>query len=48
MNNFNKGTADVFTSLPNNANGRFAELGWVQSFITKGRYVKYIKWDFYG
>jgi len=47
MYNFNKDAADIFTGLPDNANGRFVVLGWAKSFVTKGRYLKYVMWDFH-
>ena len=44
--NFNRGAADVFTGLPDNPNGRFAELGWAKSFITKGNFTINVEWSF--
>ena len=46
MYNFNKGAKDVFTGLPDNANGRFVELGWAKSFLTKGSFTMEAGWNF--
>ena len=43
---FNTGAADVFTGLPDIANGRFVELGWAKGFITKESFKKTVRWDF--
>jgi len=37
---------DVFVGLPDNANGRFAELGWAKGFITKGSFKKEMRCSF--
>lgn len=42
--NFNRGAHDIATGLPDDANGRFAVLGWAKSFITKGEVVKKVTW----
>lgn len=43
--NFNAGQADKTTGLPDNANGRFQEVGWARSFDTAGSMTKTITWD---
>jgi RHS repeat-associated protein len=43
--NFNRGASDIATGLPDNANGRFAVLGWAKSFITNGKVVKKVTWQ---
>ena len=43
--NFNPGQADIATGLPDNANGRFTELGWAQPFDTSGQVVRRVTWD---
>ena len=43
--NFNRGASDIATGLPDNANGRFAVLGWAKSFITNGKVVKEVTWQ---
>ena len=43
--NFNRGASDIATGLPDNANGRFAVLGWAKSFITNGKVVKKVTWE---
>lgn len=43
--NFNKGAADIATGQPDNANGRFAELGWAKPFDTHGSITKTISWE---
>jgi RHS repeat-associated protein len=42
--NFNRGAHDIATGLPDDANGRFAVLGWAKSFITNGKVVKKVTW----
>jgi hypothetical protein len=42
--NFNRGAHDIATGLPDDANGRFAVLGWAKSFITNGKVVKKATW----
>ena len=42
--NFNGGAVDIATGLPDNANGRFAVLGWAKSFITNGKVEKKVTW----
>lgn len=43
--NFNKGAEDIATGKPDNANGRFAELGWAKPFDTHGSITKTISWE---
>lgn len=38
--NFNKGATDIATGIPDNVNGRFAELGWAKSFMTYGEITR--------
>jgi RHS repeat-associated protein len=42
--NFNRGAADLATGLPDNANGRFATLGWAKSFLTRGTVERTVSW----
>ncbi len=42
--NFNRGAHDIATGLPDNANRRFAVLGWAKSLITNGKVVKKVTW----
>jgi len=44
--NFNKGAFDAMTGLPDDANGRFVELGWAKPFTTRGRFMKEVRWNF--
>ena len=44
--NFNRGAVDTTTGLPDNANGRFVELGWAKPFITRGSFRREVRWDF--
>jgi RHS repeat-associated protein len=43
--NFNHDAKDIATDLPDNANGRFAVLGWAKSFFTNGEVVKKVTWE---
>ena len=42
--NFNNGASDIATGASDNENGRFEELGWAKSFITRGSIVIKVKW----
>jgi hypothetical protein len=42
--NFNPGAADIKTNAPDNANGRFAQLGWAQGFDTHGEMTRLVTW----
>jgi hypothetical protein len=42
--NFNRGASDIATGAPDNANGRFTELGWAKSFDTHGEVKKTVTW----
>lgn len=42
--NFNRGQADIASGAPDNANGRFTELGWAQPFDTRGQITKTVTW----
>ncbi|MDO5736590.1 MAG: hypothetical protein Q4P15_08970 [Propionibacteriaceae bacterium] len=42
--NFNRGAFDVETGYPDDANGRFQEVGWAQSFDTSGETTRTITW----
>lgn len=44
MYNFNKGSADLATGLPDNDNGRFETLGWAKSFRTHGTLHRTLTW----
>ncbi|MFT4011186.1 MAG: hypothetical protein QM655_14205 [Nocardioidaceae bacterium] len=43
--NFNRNQQDVGSGLPDNANGRFAELGWAKPFDTHGSITKTVSWE---
>ena len=43
--NFNRGASDIATGAPDNANGRFAVLGWASSFLTRGTVERTITWE---
>jgi hypothetical protein len=45
MYNFNKGMYDIATGTPDNANGRFSQLGWATPFKTIGSFTKTINWQ---
>ena len=42
--NFNSGSADIATGLPDNANGRFEEIGWAKPFDTSGELTRTVTW----
>ena len=42
--NFNKGAKDIATGTPDNENGRFEELGWARSFVTRGSIPVKVNW----
>lgn len=42
--NFNRGQADIASGAPDNANGRFTELGWARPFDTRGEITRTITW----
>ena len=44
MYNFNPGASDIVTKIEDAVNGRFAELGWAQEFITYGTLTQTIRW----
>ena len=43
--NFNRGASDIATGAPDNANGRFAVLGWARSFLTRGTVERIVTWE---
>jgi hypothetical protein len=43
--NFNRGMHDMKTGASDNENGRFEELGWAKSFITRGELVRDVSWS---
>ena len=43
--NFDKKKKDIVTGIPDYVNGRFAELGWAHSFITKGEISVSVSWE---
>ncbi|GAA3011944.1 hypothetical protein [Actinokineospora diospyrosa] len=43
--NFNRGQSDIATGAPDNANGRFTEIGWAKPFDSHGSMTKTITWD---
>ncbi|OLR91424.1 WXG100 family type VII secretion target [Actinokineospora bangkokensis] len=43
--NFNRGQADIATGAPDDANGRFTEVGWAKPFDTHGTITKTITWE---
>ena len=43
--NFNRGASDIVTGTPDDANGRFAVLGWAQSFLTRGTIERTVAWE---
>ena len=43
--NFNRGATDIATGAPDNANGRFAVLGWARSFLTRGTVERMVTWE---
>ncbi|MGW5688712.1 WXG100-like domain-containing protein [Nonomuraea sp. NPDC003754] len=42
--NFNAGSADKATGIPDNENGRFESLGWATSFNTRGSLTRTVSW----
>lgn len=42
--NFNRDQNDIATNAPDNANGRFTELGWAKPFDTHGEITRTISW----
>jgi hypothetical protein len=42
--NFNRGQADIASGAPDNANGRFTELGWARPFDTRGDITRTVTW----
>lgn len=42
--NFNRGDSDIATGTPDEANGRFAELGWAKQFDVHGEVHRTITW----
>ncbi|MDR1774936.1 MAG: DNRLRE domain-containing protein [Actinomycetes bacterium] len=44
MYNFNRGQQDLASNAPDDANGRFEELGWARSFETYGQMTKNVSW----
>ncbi|MEV1286366.1 RHS repeat-associated core domain-containing protein [Micromonospora sp. NPDC049679] len=42
--NFNRGASDIATGVPDNVNGRFAELGWAKPFNSSGTLVRDVVW----
>jgi len=42
--NFNRGQSDIASGAPDNANGRFTELGWAKPFDTHGEITRTITW----
>jgi uncharacterized protein YukE len=43
--NFNRGEEDIATGVPDEANGRFAELGWAKSFDVSGSLTRTVTWE---
>ena len=43
--NFNANNQDIATSEPDDANGRFSELGWAQGFDSSGEVVRVVEWN---
>lgn len=43
--NFNANNQDIATSEPDDANGRFSELGWAQGFDAGGEIVRVVEWN---
>jgi len=42
--NFNKGSSDKATGLPDDENGRFAVFGWAKAFYSRGTVTRTVKW----
>ncbi len=43
--NFNRGQADIASGAPDNANGRFTEVGWAKPFPTSGEVMRTVTWQ---
>lgn len=43
--NFNRGQADIASGAPDDANGRFTEVGWAKPFPTSGEVTRTITWQ---
>lgn len=43
--NFNKGQADIASDAPDDANGRFTEIGWAKPFDSHGSVTRTITWE---
>ncbi|WP_149203304.1 hypothetical protein [Actinotalea subterranea] len=42
---FNRGQADIASGAPDDANGRFTEVGWAKPFPTSGGLTRTITWQ---
>lgn len=42
--NFNRGQADIASGAPDNANGRFTEIGWAKPFDSSGEVTRTVTW----
>jgi hypothetical protein len=42
--NFNKGAKDIASGAPDDANGRFMELGWAKPFESHGELTRVVTW----
>ena len=43
--NFNKGQSDIASEAPDDANGRFTEIGWAKPFDSHGTITRTITWE---
>lgn len=43
--NFNKGQSDIASEAPDDANGRFTEIGWAKPFDSHGTITRTISWE---
>jgi len=43
--NFNRGQADIASGAPDDANGRFTEIGWAKPFETTGTITRTVTWE---
>jgi hypothetical protein len=43
--NFNASQKDIASGAPDDANGRFSELGWAQGFDVSGTVTRVVEWD---
>lgn len=43
--NFNRGANDIASNAPDDANGRFSELGWAQGFDSSGSVERVVTWN---